>query len=291
VVENAKEGYWITKNGYCLPRVDGSIARLSTRLSEDKNLEDRVRESVQVGIHWETEVWGAAHKVTQVLCSALPVGCLKHVKSAEWQVFASVVLEAMFDATLTAAACLAAQRGERVKVFLTALGGGELSNRVQWIAAAMTRALEIHAQEPLDVALVHYTETKCQDFLLLEEGRRPQVPVTPKLRRSPTTPSLGLTAKLAEMEIEKPDDETAAAMRKAFAKFDTNGDGVLDRAEFVAMLNSIDEDFFTPHVINILLDEADSDNDGRIYYHEWVGWICQEDEDIVKKLLGIADED
>ena len=77
-----------------------------------------------------------------------------------------VVLQAAFEATLTVASCLAARRGTRIKerdgkrdgtgrhgtarddhilpyhalqVFLTALGAGSLSNRVTWIAGAVTR--------------------------------------------------------------------------------------------------------------------------------------------------------
>ncbi|CAE7219756.1 unnamed protein product, partial [Symbiodinium natans] len=62
---------------------------------------------------------------------------------------------------------------------------------------------------------------------------------------------------------------------KAFALYDQNGDGVLDRAEFFTMLHKLDEEFFTPHVVDVLLKEADVDQDGKIYYHEFVRWICQ----------------
>lgn len=117
VVDNQVQGYWIINRGYCLPRVDGSVARLSHKLATDPNLEAKVRDAVQVGVHWETEVLDAPHKVCQVFCSALPISALVSGKSHEWMAFAKVILEAAYDATLTAAACLAARRGERVKVF------------------------------------------------------------------------------------------------------------------------------------------------------------------------------
>ncbi|CAE8606716.1 unnamed protein product, partial [Polarella glacialis] len=152
VVDNKAHGYWAMRNGYCLPRVPGSIAMLSNLIANDDKMEDKAREAIQVGIHWDTEVWGGSHRVCQVFCSALPVGPTL-TKSSEWLAFAMVVLEAAYDATLTAAACLAAERGERVKVYLTAVGAGLMGNRPSWIAGAMERALSKHAKDPLDVHL------------------------------------------------------------------------------------------------------------------------------------------
>jgi len=84
---------------------------------------------------------------------------------------------------------------------------------------------------------------------------------------------------------EQPEEDLVAVMRTAFACHDLNGDGVLDRSEFFSMLHKVDDSFFTPHVVDILLKEADADQDGKIYYHEFVRWICQEDEEIVKRVL------
>ncbi|CAJ1337144.1 unnamed protein product [Effrenium voratum] len=278
VVQNDKNGYWTVKHGHCLPRVDGSIARLNQRLASDPELEARAREAVQVGVHWETEVSQVAHQVCQVFCGALPVGYLKAVKANEWSTFAKVVLQAAFEATLTVASCLAARRGTRIKVFLTALGAGSLSNRVTWIAGALERALEGFCSEPLDVALVHFAGA-LPDFDRLEAGRRS----TPRLRPVTPTPSLGLS-QMRDLD-EQPEEDLVAVMRTAFACHDLNGDGVLDRSEFFSMLHKVDDSFFTPHVVDILLKEADADQDGKIYYHEFVRWICQEDEEIVKRVL------
>lgn len=123
------------------------------------------------------------------------------------------------------------------------------------------------------------------DYQVLETGRKPLVATQTPKSRCPVTPSMGLKKKLDDLEIEMPDDDLAAEMRFAFAQYDGNGDGVIDRNEFCAMLGGLDSDFFTPHVIQMLLQEADTDNDGRIHYHEFVSWICQEDEEIVQRLL------
>ncbi|CAE7743106.1 unnamed protein product [Symbiodinium necroappetens] len=283
VVQNSKNGYWTMKNGHCLPRVDGSIARLSQRLATNHELEHQAREAVQVGVHWETEVWQMSHQVCQVLCGALPVGYLKAVRSNDWSVFAKVVLQAAYEATLTVASCLAAKRGARVKVFLTAVGAGSLSNRVSWIASALERSLEEFASEPLDVVLVHFAAPQV-DFEELEAGRNGSSSIS--LRPlTPTTPSR-LNERLRDYGVEfQPEEDHVAVMRKAFSLYDQNGDGVLDRAEFFTMLHKLDEEFFTPHVVDVLLKEADVDQDGKIYYHEFVRWICQEDEEIVNRVL------
>ncbi|CAK9034946.1 unnamed protein product [Durusdinium trenchii] len=269
VVQNHKNGYWTMKHGQCLPKVDGSIARLSHSLATNHDLEAEARQAVQVGVHWETEV----------LCGALPVGYLKAVRANEWATFAKVVLQSAYEATLTVASCLAAKKGTRIKVFLTAVGAGSLSNRVAWIAGALEMALENFASEPLDVVLVHFS-APLPDFTRLEEGRKV---LTPPDR--PLSSSNGLNQKWQDLEIEEPEDDLVNVMRAAFSLNDQNGDGVLDRSEFFSMLHKIDEEFFTPHVVDVLLKEADADQDGKIYYHEFVRWICQEDEEIVKRVL------
>merc|ERR1719221_2027233 len=69
-----------------------------------------------------------------------------------------VILQAVYEATLTVAAIFAIRRGERVKVYLTAVGGGMLGNRSAWIADAIDKALCKLKDYPLDVMLVHYAE-------------------------------------------------------------------------------------------------------------------------------------
>ena len=55
------------------------------------------------------------------------------------------------QATLRVALCLALEQRRRVRVFLTALGGGAFGNRHEWIADAICGALELFKDAPLEV--------------------------------------------------------------------------------------------------------------------------------------------
>jgi hypothetical protein len=142
LVQNSKEKYWKMQNGYCLPLDSGSIGRLSKRIASSAALGAEVCSSVQVGIHWDTEVKGGSHRVCQVFCSAVPVAYAKSTKSTDWADFACVILDAAYEATLAVAACLSKERGARVKVYLTTVGGGAFGNRSLWIVSALEKALQ-----------------------------------------------------------------------------------------------------------------------------------------------------
>ena len=70
--------------------------------------------------------------------------------------FARLVLDGSYKATLAVGSILAQQRQHRVKVFLTLLGGGSFGNKPPWIASAIQNALQHFKEQPLDVYLVHY---------------------------------------------------------------------------------------------------------------------------------------
>ena len=92
--------------------------------------------------------------VSQAFCSALPVA-YSQVPKAEWCSFASLVLEAAYEATLWAGV-LSKQRDKSNIVLLTNLGGGAFGNSDEWIHAAICRALERVSGFDLDVRLVSY---------------------------------------------------------------------------------------------------------------------------------------
>jgi hypothetical protein len=92
--------------------------------------------------------------VSQAFCSALPVA-YSRVPRVYWQAFASLVLEAAYEATLWAAAANAQRCGTNVAL-LTMLGGGAFGNDADWIQAAMRRAIRNAALLDLDVRLVSY---------------------------------------------------------------------------------------------------------------------------------------
>ena len=120
--------------------------------------------------HRDVEVTEAAGEerpvVSQAFCSALPVAYTR-VPASHWQAFASLVLQAAYEATMSAAV-LNAQRGTSNVVLLTQLGGGAFGNHNDWIHAAMRRALEMVSGFELDVRLVSYG-TPSQAILQMAE--------------------------------------------------------------------------------------------------------------------------
>jgi hypothetical protein len=77
------------------------------------------------------------------------------VPPSHWEAFASLVLQAAYEATISATV-LNAQRGASNVVLLTQLGGGAFGNHDDWIHAAMRRALQMMLEFDLNVKLVSY---------------------------------------------------------------------------------------------------------------------------------------
>ena len=79
-----------------------------------------------------------------------------HVPSVHWPPFASLILQAAYEATMWAAV-LTTQRGTPNVVLLPRLGGGAFGNEDDWIHAAMRRAMQKVVGFDLDdVRLVSY---------------------------------------------------------------------------------------------------------------------------------------
>ena len=156
------EALWQMQNGYALCS-DAGLAAI------DKHLEtaspeqlDILRGKLCIGRHWDVEVTDANGKtrplVSQAFCSALPVTYADpEIQSDRWRPFASLVLEAAYEATMLAAV-LNAQRGVSNVVLLTLLGGGAFGNQPGWIHSAIRRALNLMAGLALDVRIVSYSE-------------------------------------------------------------------------------------------------------------------------------------
>jgi hypothetical protein len=119
---------------------------------------DTVRSLLRIGVHTDVEVTEAVRPqrpmVSQAFCSALPVA-YGQVPPVHWQAFASLVVEAAYEATLLAAV-LNARRGGTNIVLLTRLGGGAFGHDDGWIDAAMRRAFRSMSRCALDVRLVSH---------------------------------------------------------------------------------------------------------------------------------------
>ena len=140
------------QNGYalCTPAGLDAIADHLGKLDADEV--DELRDKLCIGIHRDIEVTDAAGNerpplVSQAFCSALPVAYTR-IPHSQWQAFASLVLQAAYEATMWAA-MHNAQRGASNVVLLTTLGGGAFGNDEKWIHDSMLRALRMMAKTTL----------------------------------------------------------------------------------------------------------------------------------------------
>lgn len=165
---------WQMRNGYCLTTDEG-LASIDHQLSSMGPAQlDELRGRLRIGVHWDVEVTddGAGHLVSQAYCSALPVSYNRIRKSANWARFATLVLEATYEATLLSA-MLNLQRHGSPLVYLTRVGGGAFGNDGGWIAGAIQRTLAPCRDAGLDVRIVSYSTP---DTATLEVAR--QFPVS-----------------------------------------------------------------------------------------------------------------
>lgn len=153
---NTDNRLWEMKNGYVMASRYG-LEKISESLraaSDDER--DALRGLLRVGLQWRTQVTlaGCQHVVSQVYCSALPVAYSSH-PPVLWEAFATLILEAAYEATLCAAVLNARENGNNT-VFLTLLGGGAFGNHMEWILNGIERAIRIHAQSNLEIVMVSY---------------------------------------------------------------------------------------------------------------------------------------
>ena len=129
------ESLWKMQNGYALCSHTGldAIAEHLGKLQREQV--DFLRGKLCIGVHRDVEVTDAAGElrptVSQAFCSALPVA-YTNVPPSNWEAFASLVLQAAYEATMLAAV-LNVQRGASNVVLLTQLGGGAFGNHDAWI--------------------------------------------------------------------------------------------------------------------------------------------------------------
>ena len=156
LLDNSKQRLWKMVNGYALPSAEG-LEEINRKLeSMDEAALDAVRQALQIGLHWDTQVTlgDASHTVSQAYCSAMPVAYTNHTKEL-WAPLAKLVLEAAYEATICAA-ILNVDRNRNNRLFLTRLGGGAFGNNPDWITNAISRSLELYSDSGLDVAIVSY---------------------------------------------------------------------------------------------------------------------------------------
>lgn len=155
---NVEGRLWRMRNGYCRTTDEG-LANVDAQLkSMDAAQLDELRGKLRIGVQWGVEVTdeGGGHRVSQAYCSALPVRYNRIRRPANWVRFASLILEATYEATLLAA-MINLQQNSSALVYLTRVGGGAFGNDARWIAAAMRRAFSSTRTAGLDVRIVSYS--------------------------------------------------------------------------------------------------------------------------------------
>ena len=125
---NADGRLWKMQNGYPLMLTREGLHTIDAQLAAlDDAGRDALKAALRIGLHWGVEVTDirpVGHRVSQAFCSALPIayqGAL--LRDGPWQRFASLVLEASYEATLLAGVLNLARVG-CAKVFLTGVGAG-----------------------------------------------------------------------------------------------------------------------------------------------------------------------
>ena len=154
----APDELWHMRNGYALPD-QAQLSNIADHLQGLSEMErERLRGLLRVGLHWNVGVTDAeaarGARVTQVYCSALPVA-YSQIAPSLWTSFATLVLEAAYEATLLSAVLNAARGGTR-RLLLTRIGGGAFGNDEAWISDAILRALDLGADQGLEVLMVSY---------------------------------------------------------------------------------------------------------------------------------------
>ena len=161
------DGRFDVRGGYTMAD-DAALRALTEKVASlDEAGRDAVKALLRIGLQTDCQVtsqnWGrdqlrdTDHVVTQIFASACSVAYSGN-GSGLWKAFASLVLEASYEAALIASALNALDHPDRPhasKLFLTAVGGGVFGNGLSWIARAIEKALA-SVDYPLEVRLVTY---------------------------------------------------------------------------------------------------------------------------------------
>lgn len=139
--------YWEMKNGYTLFRNTEDL-----KYVVEKNYEI-IKENLEVGIQWNTEVINAGHNVSQIYCSAIPVSYNENIPVSEIEDFAKLILDAAYEATFIAAIL----NENSNDLYLTLLGGGAFGNEKEWIIEAIEKNLEKFKYYNLNVMVINYS--------------------------------------------------------------------------------------------------------------------------------------
>lgn len=165
------------QNGYAFVTNSKALAEV-TRAIEAKSDEElaSLANQLKVGVLRDTQVtcrnWGTEllskpeQLVTQVFCSAFPISYnirkLPCFDVDDFRAVASAILDATYEATFLSASLTALrhnfQYGSK-KLYLTCVGGAAFGNRLDWIASAIRRCVQLFENYNLEVSIVVFSKT------------------------------------------------------------------------------------------------------------------------------------
>ena len=154
---NVIDQLWKMQNGYCFPNREG-LKNINGQILKMTALQkDELKAKLKLGIQWNTEVTTNENQqlVSQIYCSALPIGYVSNIEESLWENFARLILEAVYEATLYAGLINYRETGSK-KVYLTLVGGGVFRNNMEWILDAISLAIHKFKNTPLEVKIVSF---------------------------------------------------------------------------------------------------------------------------------------
>lgn len=159
MIDQTGKKYWTVRNGYTNSS-EAELRDLKELLTSENR--DQFVDAICIGLHSDVEVSFATRysepdvpqKVSQAFCSAVSCGYTS-ISNELWASLATLVLDAMYEATLWAAVLNARRTGQN-RVWLTFIGGGVFGNDYRWIASAIGRACYRVRKYNLEVCVSHF---------------------------------------------------------------------------------------------------------------------------------------
>jgi len=162
-IKNKSPFQWKFRNGYIF--ISQKDAEIVNRVLEQATETERefLKGELEVGLQWNVQINDDSKPldqyVSQIFCSAFPIGYHSRTSSAVLQPLAELILEAAYEATMLAAVINSIDN-ENHDLVLTKLGGGYFENPEQWIARAIQRALDALPNRSIRVSLNNFRQTE-----------------------------------------------------------------------------------------------------------------------------------
>ncbi|MEN0062799.1 MAG: hypothetical protein AAGA48_11660 [Myxococcota bacterium] len=157
------DAYFTVRNGYTFSDTS-RLNQLARRLRQVGR--EACLDQIRIGLQSQVEVTWAQRFVrperptfvSQAFCSAISCGYVASVPLQAWTPLATLVLDAMYEATLWATILDKAEGRGSGRVWLTFVGGGVFGNEPAWIVHAIRRAIDRVRGFAIDIRIAHYGE-------------------------------------------------------------------------------------------------------------------------------------